>query len=279
MINRPRFLPPLTKVLLPAAALVALALASAAAVLFIIRSGEDPTPPPPYISGQSTNFLNRTQAMTHLRTYLATTLWAETAYVTALEQPTQLQRALQAPVPLHCAEPTGKPNSEQGRFLECARRSATAAPQPPRLALDIRSRQDRSCEPDAQQPLASHRPGGENQTHGTVERRSGPHGRLIDPGAPETVRPLPGGNDLAAEPAGLRNFQPGPRGSLAVPGRRAGGLLRPHVHTAVRNRPPGQAHANTHSRRRKAMTQKVHQRTPDQHEAATKGGPKEQAQP
>lgn len=131
LINRPRFLPPLAKVLLPAAVLVALTLASAAAVLFITRSAQDTNPPPPYISGQSTNFLNRTQAMTHLRTYLATTLWAETAYVTALDQPTQLQSALQAPVPLHCAQPSGEPNSEQGRFLECARRSAAAAPPPP----------------------------------------------------------------------------------------------------------------------------------------------------
>lgn len=131
LINRSRSLTLLTKALLPAALLIALALASAAAVLFIIRSGQDTASPPPYISGQSTNFLNQAQAMTHLRGYLATTLWAETAYVTALEQPPELQQALQAPIPLHCAQPAGQPNSDQARFLTCARLSAAAAPQPP----------------------------------------------------------------------------------------------------------------------------------------------------
>ena len=131
LLKRPRSLNPFPKVILPVAVLLALALASAAAVLFILRSGQDTAPPPPYISGQSDNFLTRAQAMTHLRGYLATTLWAETAYVAALDHPGRLLRTLHSSIPLHCAQPSGHPTGEQARFLECARRSAAAAPQPP----------------------------------------------------------------------------------------------------------------------------------------------------
>lgn len=143
MNKRPFSLPPRSKTALSAAVLLALALASAAAALFIIRPGEHTPPPPPYISGQSKNFLSRTQAMTHLRGYLATTLWAETAYVAAMQEPAPAQRALQAPIPLQCAQPAAAPTTEQTRYLQCATRSAAAARQPtPWPSMTAQARND-----------------------------------------------------------------------------------------------------------------------------------------
>ena len=123
--------PPLTRALLPAAILIVAALATATAALFVARTVTREEPPPPYVSGQSSNFLNRNEALSHLRGYLATTLWAETAYVTALDTPSSLPKALHAPLPLACTQPDAVPNSAPANFLTCATQAAMASTDPP----------------------------------------------------------------------------------------------------------------------------------------------------
>ena len=122
----------LTRTLVPSALLVALALATTAITLLVARSGSDAGAPAPYITGQSSNFLTRDQAMTHLRTYLATALWAETVYATAEEEPAQILSAMQAPIPLHCADPSRTPQEGDEGYLDCSRLAVHDAPTPPR---------------------------------------------------------------------------------------------------------------------------------------------------
>ena len=124
--------PKLSRAILPTGFLLLAALITATLTMFLISSAEpEPEPPPPYISGQSNNFLNPEQAINHLQGYLATALWAETAYAAALEEPSFLSKALTAPIPVHCAQPASGPSDDAALFLECARTAITETPHPP----------------------------------------------------------------------------------------------------------------------------------------------------
>ena len=116
----------------PLALLLLAAAATAAAAVYLISSGEDPRSyrDTGYVTGQSDNFLSPDQAHTHLATYLATALWAEMAYETALEAPLLVTSALTAQPPLDCALPTGQPRTDQD-ILDCARAAVQANTPPP----------------------------------------------------------------------------------------------------------------------------------------------------
>ena len=123
--------PKLSRAILPTGILLVVALITATISMFLIRASDaEPEPPPPYVSGQSANFLTSEQAINHLQGYLATALWAETAYVAALEEPSFLPIALNAPIPLQCAQPATAPSAEASLFLECARSAITEADPP-----------------------------------------------------------------------------------------------------------------------------------------------------
>ena len=122
----------LSRAVLPTGILLVVALITATISMFLIRaSDEEPEPPPPYVSGQSANFLSSEQAINHLQGYLATALWAETAYVAALEEPSFLPSRADTP-PSPCSAPNRPPppSAEASLFLECARSAITEADPP-----------------------------------------------------------------------------------------------------------------------------------------------------